>query len=221
MRFVAQFGMVLLALVTTAVAVNANEPVFVDPEFHFDDIDVLYVLPAVDLRQQLDKHSEEDLEILDLTARCYVQRRGYHVEPKDRTPRLAPCTAVRGSKAWKPYHKSPPTRLHPAASELNSPQPSFIRTLGPDKARWVLLLVLVDASTHMKGVRIGRAQVAGMLFDKQRGKLVWHGIGNSGPTLGVTPGVVVGALMKHMNVQDAIQDATLDLSKMFDKQKRK
>jgi hypothetical protein len=197
----------MLAAATTCGAKNKNQPIFIDPAFRFAQIDVLYILPAIDLAVQKDKNSEMYLELLDANAPYDLKRRGYRTVPENKLSMLNA-----GGLPRRP--DPPPTRLDATEAELKDPQESFIRTLGPDNARWVLLLALTDASASFRGVNVGKAHVMGMLFDKQRGKLVWQAVGSDWSPSGVIFG-------KSYAKQGAIVDSARVLFFMFDKQKRK
>jgi hypothetical protein len=61
--------------------------------------------------------------------------------------------------------------------DLKTPDEGWIRRLGTDNARWVLVLALEDAESHRTFGSTGSAIVMGDLFDRTSGKLVWRNVG--------------------------------------------
>ena len=91
-----------ISLLTIAVAVcfapvimakEKKQPIFMEPGFRFEEVDTIYILPAVDLTVNKDKEPEKRLEEVDwIVPRC-LQGRGYRTVPekvKDKqSPRLS------------------------------------------------------------------------------------------------------------------------------------
>jgi hypothetical protein len=87
--------------------------------------------------------------------------------------------------------------------DIKAGAPEWIKRLGPEGARYVMVLCLVDVTTKMTFGSTGNAEVAGYLYDKESGTTIWHGkgLGQSGQ------GGLMGMAMKSMMDEDAISFA--------------
>ena len=124
-RFVMIVTMTTLATVCVA---KKKEPIFVDSGFQFQEVDDIYILPAVDLTVNKDKDPEKLLQQVDCVAPYYLKRRGYDTVPKK----------------LKCKQEVPPVRMNLTEDELKEPQESWKKTLGPDGARWIFVLALEE-----------------------------------------------------------------------------
>ena len=97
--------------------------------------------------------------------------------------------------------------------DLQEVDAEWIRNLGPSSSRWVMVVVFLDARSKLTFGSTGNAEVAGYLFDKKNGSMLWRdkGIGKVGQ------GGLLGMLMKGTMLGDAIKKATKDLMKSFPK----
>ena len=91
--------------------------------------------------------------------------------------------------------------------DLREADGEWIKRLGPAKSRWVMVLMLVDVTTKLTFGSTGNAEVAGFLYDKETGTLVWRdkGIGKAGQ------GGLIGMCMKGMMDEAAISNAMNNL----------
>ncbi len=204
-------------------AAKTKEPVFVDPGFRFEDVDTIYVLPTVDLMTQRDQNAEKSLLQVDWMGRYYLKHEGYGIAPEGDFG-----NQNRGEmfvyKEFYDFEKrreneakgkgpAPPARMEVTEDDLKEPEEAWIRKLGPDDARWVLILALEDAESHLTFGATGSAIVMGTLFDRQNGKLVWRAIG----TGRAGQGGLIGMGMKSASEKTAIQDAVKELCSMVPK----
>lgn len=196
----------LLAVVAAAsvvpmlMAKSKNGPVYVDPGFRFQEVDTIYLLPAVDLTVNKDKNPEARLQQVDCATPYPLKKRGYATVPEK-------------VRCKEPNH---PTRMTVTEDDLKQPEEAWIRKLGPENARWVLVLALEDASSHMTFGSTGKAIVMGTLFDRQNGKLVWRAVGTGNQGQGGLIGIAAKGLMTDMAIDDAVQN----LCAMIDKRKK-
>jgi hypothetical protein len=94
---------------------------------------------------------------------------------------------------------------------LNSIDSISIKRIGSTNNRWIMFIVLIDVSTTLTLGSTGNAEVAGYLFDKKNGILVWKdkGIGKVGQ------GGLIGMAMKSGMAEYAINDAIINLMSSF------
>ncbi len=192
---------VAVCFVPALVAKEKKQPIFVEPGFRFEEVDTIYILPAVDLTVNKDKEPEKRLQAVDFEAPRCLRGRGYRTVPEK----------VKGTQA------PPPMRMSVSEDDLKEPQDAWVRKLGPDEAHWVLVLALEDASSHLTFGSTGKAIVMGTLFDRQTGKLVWRAVG----TAQAGQGGLMGMAMKGMMTDEAIGEAVLDVCNTIEKQSGK
>jgi hypothetical protein len=166
----------VLALITLAVTTSAGcgggalrQPIHVSPTFQFSSIDVVTVLPAVDLRADKSFSLDVDKSVRGRGAKAW-KGRGYTVVNAET---LGDVEMV-------------------SEEDLNDADPEWIATLGPKDSRWALVLCLVDLKTKMTFGSTGNAEVSAYLFDKTERTLVWKdkGVGRAGQ------GGLIGMVMK-------------------------
>ena len=152
--------------------------------FQASTIDQLVVLPVVDHR--IDKSSGLDLDgvILPLAERHLTDKYYPHTVVRDRAI-IEQVTPV----------------------VLESPSRDWVRTLGPSGSRWVLLLVLEDASSGLSFGSTGNAEMSGYLFDKEHRVVVWRNKELSR----VGQGGLVGMALKGMMERVAVEGATNEM----------
>ena len=180
-------------------------PIFMDPGFQFAELDSIYILPSIDLRTEKAKSSSSELASMDSYARFWLENKGYKIAPEWPKRRSQ-------MKNW-----TPPSRPEFLEEDLKEPTPAWISKLGPDDARWVLIVALEDAASKITFGSKGSAVVSGYLFDKKDGKCVWkdRGFGKS------SSGGLIGMAMKSGMTDDAIRIATADLYGHFEKRNKK
>jgi hypothetical protein len=197
-----------------ASAAEEKKPVFVEPGFQFESVDTVYVLPAVDIRIKKDQNAEAALQTIDSGVLYYLKKRGYRTVPED--PKHGGFSQSAFSKvSHKEEQTVPPVRMTVSEDDLKEPDEQWVRKLGPDNARWVLVLALEDSESHLTFGSTGSAIVMGTLFDKQNGNLVWRGIGAGR----AGQGGVLGMATKSESVHDAVQSAIEELCSIVAKRK--
>jgi hypothetical protein len=200
--------------ITSASAAEEKKPVFVAPGFQFESVDIVYVLPAVDIRIKKDQGAEAALQTIDSGILYYLKKRGYRTVPGE--PKHGGFSQSAFSKvSHKEEQTAPPVRMTVSEDDLKEPEEQWIRKLGPENARWVLVLALEDSESHLTFGSTGSAIVMGALFDKQSGKLVWRGIGAGR----AGQGGVLGMATKSESVHDAVQSAVDELCSIIGKKK--
>ncbi len=178
-------------VVPACFAKDRPKPVYLDPAFSFYDVDTVFIVPTVDLTVEKEKDLERLLLTADWAARNFMQYWGYNPVP--------------GFSKKEP--PSPPSRMSVSEDDLKDPLEPWIRKLGPPEARWVLLLALEDASSHLTFGASGKAVVMAMLFDRQKGKLVWRDVGAVGSGQGGLLGLAMGkGTVGRQAVWDCVND---------------
>jgi hypothetical protein len=170
----------------------------VDPKFLA--IGKVTVLPVVDARSG--KKTGVNFDSLRKKAVEDLKRKGYPVETSDTTGVASEI----------------------ADEDLQDAKPEWAKRLGPQEARWVMVIELRDSHTKVGAtskITIGETsnvEVLGFLFDKRDGSQVWNGtgVGQSGTTGG--PGVgggliggAVGMAFTPLDRSQAFDSAILNL----------
>jgi len=95
--------------------------------------------------------------------------------------------------------------------DLQTVDAEWVKDLGPTGSRWVMVIALLDAKSKLTFGSTGNAEVAGYLFDRMDGSIVWRdkGIGSVGQ------GGLIGMFLKGLMIGDAINMATSDLMRSF------
>jgi hypothetical protein len=160
-RFVSSiiFSLAGILLVTLCVgcASTPEVPIHSDVEFGQGRIaESINIFPLIDCR--IDKSVELNYEKLDRvfmkgTVKHYLKKKDYEFEV------LTDVSWVSGI----------------SADDINYPEESWIRSLGPTNSRYVLLIVLLDVQTENKTFGKGASvEMLGLLVDKSRGVVVWR-----------------------------------------------
>jgi hypothetical protein len=153
------------------------------PDPRFAAIDQVVVLPVVDARAG--KKDNVNLESLRKSAISNLKRKNYAVDQTDNAG----------------------TAGEILEEDLNDAKPEWIKRLGPPEARWVMVVELNEAHSNITFGSTGNAEVAGFLFDKQDGSVLWKGtgIGQAGQ------GGLMGMAMKGMMTGAALDSAMANL----------
>jgi len=156
-------------------------PIFLAQDFSDGRIAPIAILPPVDAR--IDTSIEVELdEQLRGDAVKVLERRGYPAV-------LSAAGADAGTVTL---------------DELASADAARIRALGPPGARWVMILGLVDVSTALTFGSTGNAEVAGFLFDTERGVLLWRDKGVAQVGQGGLLGMALVGAMDEAAIQTAV-----------------
>lgn len=145
-------------------------------EFKPESIGQITLLPAVDARidKQVAAHLEEPLR---QKAATILKRKGYPVVLSD----------SRESAAL-------------TGDSLRAADPALIKRLGPPDARWIMVLALIDLNVVGSNDKV---EVAGFLYDKEKGLLLWR---DSTICL-VGDGGIFGGLINDKKVDLAVSTA--------------
>lgn len=94
-----------------------------------------------------------------------------------------------------------------AVEDLENPQASYVKKLGPTSDRWVMVVLLDDIHSKIVFGSTGNAELDGYLFDKDSGELLWKakGVGQAGQ------GGLIGMSMKGMMKSAALDAAVRSL----------
>ncbi len=165
------------------------KPDFLANDFAPSDIDTLTVMPAVDLRKD----------------------RSVAIEPKELQDRMLLRPTISSSRRpWSLEAKGytqvvQVDSISDVASitedNLAEPKPEWIKSLGPDAARWVLLFTLddlVSASTFGHAITV---KCSGYLFDKNTARLVWR----HRAVMEFGAGGLVGVLSKSRSEKEVLE----------------
>jgi hypothetical protein len=153
------------------------------PDLRFVAIDRVVILPVVDARAG--KRDHVNLESLRKSAMNRLKRKNYAV---DQTENKGTAGDI-------------------IEEDLNDAKPEWIKRLGPQQARWVMVVGLSEAHSKITFGSTGNAEVIGFLFDKQDGSVLWKGtgIGQAGQ------GGLMGMAMKGMMTGAALDSAMANL----------
>lgn len=175
------------ALVAGSAFARKPAPQLVYP---FSEAQTISIAPVVDARSG--DRGKLDLESLRKNAIKGLQHRGYRVSGGPPTEGLAGMNA----------------------DDLKEAAPDLVRRLGAPQDRWVMILCINDVSSKMTFGSTGNAEMTGILFDKQSGKVAWtnKGIGQAGQ------GGLMGMAMKGMMKEEALSAAIAQLLASFPKQ---
>jgi hypothetical protein len=161
MRRLLEYGFVILLLAgvcadeCAAKRKDQNPP----PDPAFVAIQNISVLPLVDARAG-EKKTRVDLEKLQASiVRALTKQSHYHAD--------AASTSGEAGKL--------------EVEDVESGAPAYIKKLGASNERWVMVVFLEDTASKGWNTRdwggTSNAQLAGYLFDKGNGSLVWKGRG--------------------------------------------
>lgn len=166
-----------------------RQTMYMDSGFQFSAINEITLLPTVDVRS--DKKVEVDIQkqITEPTMEN-LKNRGYKVGFSDKIGDIEQISE----------------------NALKTANPAWIKRLGPPEARWVMVVTLVDVRTKMDLVfgsgSTGQAEVAGFLYDKESGKMVWQDKGSAKRGGG---GGLLGMALNKSITNAAISGAVMDL----------
>ncbi len=84
--------------------------------------------------------------------------------------------------------------------DLKTSNSDWIKQLGPTNSRYVMVLCLVDVVSKLTFGSTANAEVAGYLYDKESGNIIWRdkGVGKTGQ------GGLIGMATKGLMDEDAI-----------------
>lgn len=147
-----------LACCCSAHAKNINEPplpFFMDPEFHFSEIDTVCLAPILDLRP--DKTVEMTLDDPGIN----------HIK--------SPNQSMADTFKYIGYPTATCNPVSATVADMTSPTDAFLQTLDFGPSQWLLVLAVEDMNV-VRGLDEVRVVVCASLFRKRPGgpKLVWH-----------------------------------------------
>lgn len=183
-------------------------PLFMDPGFHFSQIDTLCLAPALDLRS-------------DQTAPLSLSERGVrtgifpneHIHSADQT--LAEDFKFNGYRT---------TDCNPVTATLNdfrSSSDAWLRSLNFGQSNWLFVVGVesVNSSANWLGGKGGSAIVSGFLFERQTDsvKLVWRE-----RDIGVAEAGYTGrkGTVERGQVEIAVNNGILHLTSRFERRSR-
>jgi len=185
LRLISKFSIsFVLAALFVGCATKLKQACYLSPDFQLSTIDKIVILPPVDLR--IDKKIKVDLEKqIRKPAAKILKKKGYQVVLSDNLGDIGQIFD----------------------EDLKKADPDWIQHLGPRGTRYIMILCLVDVYTKLTFGSTGNAELAGYLYDKNAGILIWHdkGIGQVGQ------GGLIGMLMKGVRDEEAISKALEDL----------
>ena len=164
--------------------VAVKQPIYLSPEFQFSSLGEIVILYPVDLR--IDKKIKVNLEKqLQNKSAKILSKRGYQITNSVNMEMVEEITDI----------------------DLKDAKPEWIKELGPEDARWVMVICLVDVTTKLTFGSTGNAEITGFLYDKENGQMIWRdkGIGQVGQ------GGLAGMLMKGSMDESAINNALYNL----------
>jgi hypothetical protein len=187
-----RFPTKLLSLLFICVAgcAPSKNAIYLDPGYPELGIDMITLLPAIDARIDTTEEANVEEQIRE-KGKDKLEGKGYEVTLSDITGNVGQITE----------------------DLLKSGDPQWIGRLGPPGARWTMVLMLVDVSSTLTFGSTGNAEVAGYLFDRGKGTILWRdkGIGKVGQ------GGLLGMVLKGTMAEGAISEAMNNLMSSFPK----
>jgi hypothetical protein len=151
-------------------------PTYLDPEFTPALVEQIYVLPLADIRMDRSEElDEKDIEVgWALAGFKILEKKGYDL------------TFLNEFGADN----------EPSEDDLAEASPDWVRKLGTQEARYVLLIALEDLVRRKKtfGSAMG-CECSGVLYDKMSGKAVWRHEAVGEMSVGGLAGMIVSGLI--------------------------
>jgi hypothetical protein len=182
-------GICLLA----GCASGGRVPLHLDPSVQFAAIEGIEVLPPVDARADKSVGVNLHKQLLDPVTKQLVKK-GY---------RVTQATSFGTAESI-------------SDEDLREADAEWVKGLGSQEARWVVIVCLVDVRTKMTFGSMGNAEISGYLFDRQTGTTSWRDKGLAQ----VGQGGLVGMMMKGTMDNSAISTALNNTLASFPKRPR-
>jgi len=158
-KFFGKWLSLVLICVVAGCAAPLKQAIYLDSGFQPQVINQIILLPAIDAR--IDRKIEVNIQKQIREAGMEIlNNNGYQVSLSDN---IGGVTQI-------------------IEDDLKFGDPKWIKQLGPSEARYVMVLMLVDVATKLTFGSTGNAEVAGFLYNKEAGTIVWRdkGIGQVG-----------------------------------------
>jgi hypothetical protein len=168
-------------------------PLHLDPTVQFSAIDGIEVLPPLDTRADKSVGVNLQKQLLDPVTK-HLTKKGY---------RVTHASSVGASESI-------------TEEDLREADAEWVKGLGSQEARWVIVVCLVDVRTKMTFGSTGNAEISGYLFDRQTGTTSWRDKGIAQ----VGQGGLVGMMMKGTMDNTAIDTALNNTLASFPKRPR-
>jgi hypothetical protein len=174
-------GSASLAVLSTGCGSQWRPPLYQKQDFHLQWVDHITVVPAVDVR--IDRSVQVDLnaQLRDSTVNILTGK-GYPTAASQDGSEVGTVTL----------------------DDLKNPEPAWIEHLGPQTARWVLVVTLVDVNSGLTFGSTGDAEVAGFLYDKKDGTLAWRDRGIAQVGQGGLLGMALVGAMDDAAISEAL-----------------
>jgi hypothetical protein len=156
---------------------TVKKAIYSVPDFPPPDLSNICILPPVDLR--VDKKINVNFERqIRNASETLLARKGYKVNKSDE---LGTVNQI-------------------LEEDLKTSNPEWIKELGPKDSQYVMVLCLVDVVSKLTFGATANAELAGYLYNKQTGNVVWRdkGVGSTGQ------GGLIGMATKGLMDEEAI-----------------
>jgi hypothetical protein len=141
---------ILIAILLCSCAAIQTEPDFISPELNASEIDMLYVMPALDFR--FNKEIQFDLDkYIRRGSKGNLRNKGYA------------CTYLNDKSIVKGIKQE----------NIDDLNPTLLSKLGPPQARWIMLFAFEDAYISVGYGKKATGELSAYLYDKSIGKLIW------------------------------------------------
>ncbi len=192
MRYRLGFLVFSAALAFCQAAWAAKPPDWVSQNFNPAEIDLITVLPVVDLRRGGNSQKVNDHREMKRAIRIHVGKRRYPIERKTDLSLIE----------------------HIDSEWLKDLTPDNIQMLGPEGSRFLLLLALVELETQTALQTRTVSKMTGYLFDRTSGELLWKNTGSYEWKVGLLNAGPVGSLVMNIGAQGtALLQATHSVMK--------
>jgi hypothetical protein len=174
------FIFLMILLITGCGTTPIKQGIYLTPDYQSSSISEIVVLPPVDLR--VDKKVDVNLEKqIRGAAVDNLKNKNYKVTKSDN---LGSASQI-------------------IEEDLKTASPDWIKVLGPSDSRYIMVVCLVDVSTRLTFGSTGNAEIAGYMYDKGNGTVIWRdkGVGQVGQ------GGLIGMVMKSGMDESAISAA--------------
>jgi hypothetical protein len=183
------FILFTLLVMLTGCASIPFKPSYMDTGFSVQKVNDMAVLPIADLRR--DKGIEVEYQKLMVgSLKTWLPKMGY------RQVSYADTFGGVGSIL---------------EDDIDQGQTVWVKSLGQDHERWILLIALNDFATRKSFGTTFVAECSGYLYDKEQGKAVWQHKTTHEESVGGLSGMMMGGTVRNITLQACVEDLLTQL----------
>jgi hypothetical protein len=193
-KHVTLLSLLAILFFTLSCSPRYVKPIFLSESFNHKSIDNIYVLPFVDFRisEEISEESKVDINrLIQKWIKTALKDRNYKFKVIDNLTITENITI----------------------EDLENIDISWVKQLGPERARWIFLPVLGFSESKLGLITAGKAEMTGYLFDKENGMKIWYNKKVHEEEMGGLWGLALASSLE----KDAIMLATVFLMQGFPK----